>query len=198
MTITKIDSVILSGNRNHNNRMWYVPLLQNHLCETANVVTKLHPTSELIRFLHAAVFSLSPSTWIKAIKAGFFSTLPNLTIEHVTKYLPKSIPTAMGHMDQERKNLHSTKVSLHEIFETYPICKRINDIYTHDLQNHICADQTGRFPVQSYKGHNYIMVAHDYDTNSIHAQPIKNRTTIELTQAYTIIHAKLKQVGYEP
>ena len=187
MTITKNDSIILSGNRNHNNGMWYVPLPQNHPCETANVVTKLHPTSELIKFLHAAAFSPSPSTWIKAIKAGFFSTWPNLTAEHVTKYLPKSIPTAMGHMDQERKNLRSTKVSLHETFETYPICKRTNDVYTHVLQNHIYTDQTGRFPVQSYKGHNYIMVAYDYDTNSIHAQPIKNRTTIELTQAKLIL-----------
>ena len=39
----------------------------------------------------------------------FLSTFPGLTKQLVKKHLPKSETTVKGHMDQERKNLQSTK-----------------------------------------------------------------------------------------
>ena len=143
--------------------MWYIPIpLQQHTVKTpiANVITKLHPTSELIRFLHAAAFSPRPSTWIKAVEKGFFTSWPGVTKTAINKFLPKLMHTAMGHLDQERKNLRSTKVKelTDESFETFPISKRTHEVYAKIQQNHVYSDQTGRFPVQSNRGHNYIMI----------------------------------------
>ena len=36
-------------------------------------------------------------------------------------------------------------------------------------------NQTGNFPVQSSQGNEYIFIFYYYDTNSIHALPLKNR-----------------------
>ena len=52
--------------------------------------------------------------------------------------------------------------------------------------------------MQSNRGHNYTMIIYDYDTNSIHAEPLKNRSTSELTSAYTKIHKVLQNAGCQP
>ena len=40
----------------------------------------------------------------------------------------------------------------------------------------IYMDQTGRFPVTSSKGHQYILVLYDYDANAILTEALRNRT----------------------
>ena len=58
---------------------------------------------DLINVLHATAFSPAKSTWIKAIRKGFFQTWPGLNSRAVRLYLDKSIATAKGHLDQTRK-----------------------------------------------------------------------------------------------
>jgi hypothetical protein len=60
---------------------------------------------ELIKFLHATVFSPTKTTWLKAIKQGFFQSWPGLTYSAANKYFPASIYMHKGHMDQIRKNV---------------------------------------------------------------------------------------------
>jgi hypothetical protein len=63
-----------------------------------------------IRFLHAAAFSPTTATWTKAIDRGHFKSWPLPATPKIIRHLlPKSIPTAMGHLDQLRKNKRSTK-----------------------------------------------------------------------------------------
>jgi len=62
-----------------------------------------------MKFLHACCFSPATSTFIKAIKNGNFLTWPGLTAENVRKHLPVFIATLKGHMNEERKNIQSTK-----------------------------------------------------------------------------------------
>jgi Reverse transcriptase (RNA-dependent DNA polymerase) len=66
--------------------------------------------SNAVKFLHAACFSPTTATWTKAINHGFFRSWPMLTAKTVRQHLPKSVATAMGHMDQSRKNQRSTKL----------------------------------------------------------------------------------------
>jgi hypothetical protein len=66
--------------------------------------------SNAIKFMHAACFSPTTATWTKAIDAGSFQSWPSLTSKAVRQLFPKSMATAMGHLDQQRKNLRSTKV----------------------------------------------------------------------------------------
>ena len=56
-------------------------------------------------------------------------------------------------------------------------------------------DLTGRFPYQSSRGSNYIMVAYHYDGNVILIQPLKNRETKTIVKAWAIINNKLAGAG---
>ena len=68
---------------------------------------------ELANFFHAVAFSPVPSTFIRAIHRGHFSSWPGLTTNLIKKHLSKSIATSKGHLRMQFQNLHSTK-SKHE------------------------------------------------------------------------------------
>ena len=99
----------------------------------------------------SAAFSPSPSTWLNAINKGFFQSWPGLTTEVVIKYLPKSPATAMGHMEQTRKHVRSTKPDKdtsndkeqqepnnHPTHNVFATIEETGKVYT---------NLTGRFPV---------------------------------------------------
>ena len=46
------------------------------------------------------------------------------------------------------------------------------------------SDQTGKFPVTSYKGNQYIMVLFETTSNDILVEAMKSRTAGEMVQAY--------------
>jgi hypothetical protein len=76
----------------------------------ANLSTLAYQTaSNRIAFLHAAAGYPVPSTWMRAIQKGFYATWPGLTPSTVKQHLQKSIITSLGHLDQQRANLQSTK-----------------------------------------------------------------------------------------
>jgi hypothetical protein len=75
----------------------------------ANAMYTTQLKTNAIKFLHATCFSPTTVTWTKAIDKGFFSSWPKITTTDVCKLLPKSLATTMGHLDQQRKNLRSTK-----------------------------------------------------------------------------------------
>jgi hypothetical protein len=60
------------------------------------------------------------------------------------------------------------------------------------------SDQTGKFLAPSAAGSNYVMIFYEYESNSIHAEPIKNRTAGELKRAYSTIVELLKSRGLHP
>jgi hypothetical protein len=182
------------------------------LCEHANNVHEMRNQSDLVAYLHHACFSPTKSTWLKAINAGYFATWPGLTAELVSKHLPKSIATAKGHRRQERQNLRSTATPLRpktlitnldaefELTLKHSDRTRTNWVYQQAVQvsGQICSDQTGRFPVTSSKGNQYIMAVYDYDSNHILAEPLKSRSEHELVRAYTKLHTKLTACGLRP
>ena len=53
-----------------------------------------------------------------------------------------------------------------------------------ECSSKIFTDQTGRFPITSSCGYKYIMIAYDYDSNKILAEPIKSRTSLHIKDAY--------------
>ena len=50
------------------------------------------------------------STLLRAVENNNLTTWPALTTRSITKYLPKSVETALVHLDQEGKNQRSTKI----------------------------------------------------------------------------------------
>ena len=59
-------------------------------------------------------------------------------------------------------------------------------------------EQTVRFPVTSSKGNKYILVAYNYDSNTIHAEPLKTRSGLDLITAYQKLHSLLTNRGLIP
>ena len=56
-------------------------------------------------------------------------------------------------------------------------------------------DLMGRFPVQSSRGHKYILVAYNFDSNSIHVKPHKSQHDNDTIKAYEEIYTMLTRRG---
>ena len=59
-------------------------------------------------------------------------------------------------------------------------------------------DLTGRFPMRSSRGNEYIMVAYHYDANLIYGKAIKNRKAPTLTAAWEALNAMFLKAGAAP
>ena len=60
------------------------------------------------------------------------------------------------------------------------------------------SDQTGMFPTVSSKGNKYVMVLHDVNSNSLWAEPMKNKTGGELILAHNQTLTRMQQQGINP
>jgi hypothetical protein len=108
----------------------------------------------------------------------------------------------LPHLNQQRQNARTTKIKDAQLLESdsdidYGI--KTQYIYAATIDaGQIYTDQTGRFPFVSGKGNKYIMVLYDYDSNSILAKPIKDRTAPELLRAFQFMEQELVARCLEP
>ena len=77
-------------------------------------------------------------------------------------------------------------------------CINLVILKTVDCTGEFYTDQTGRFPITSRKGNKYILVAYHYDSNNIHAEPLKNGPGIELKTLYHKLHKLLTNRSLKP
>jgi hypothetical protein len=75
----------------------------------ANSIYDLPSTEQAIKWMHAVCGYPVQSAWLKGIKAGNYIGWPVLTECNVNKYYPETSETSKWHMNQTRKNVHSTK-----------------------------------------------------------------------------------------
>ena len=223
--VFKNDNLVLHGLRNHNDGLWDVPLPQtppqlssslsttptmtaaNHSC---NVIIRKSTTGrDLAQYYHACAFSPSPSTFITAINKGHFIAWPGLTTSLIKKHLPPSVFTAKGHLNQEMKNLQSTKKSYKDtlLSSSHMTSSPSHDAIHNDFhppsessnnKTHNCfsiilnannsnvgfLDLTGRFPYRSSRGNQYLLLMYDYDSNAILVEPLKNRKSETILNAW--------------
>ena len=224
VTIIKDNAVILMGNRDPDTKLWVIDLNNaptmmpmpgpNILQFAANSAIAKETVAERISYLHWCAGSPSLSTWCKAIDSGFYRSWPQLTSKLVRKHMPTSLPMIKGHLDQQRKNIRSTKpkrsaanpVKLPGTDETEldrhpaPIEHRTNFVFAdcQPITGQIFSDQPGRFLVSSVSGNQYLMVVYDYDSNSIIAEPMKSRSGPEMLRAYQAIFDYLSKRGFRP
>ena len=60
------------------------------------------------------------------------------------------------------------------------------------------SDLTGRFPIESYAGMNYIFVCYVYKLNTILLRTMKSRETSHMLQAFEIVYDELEDKGHKP
>lgn len=185
--ISKNNKEIIRGPRDPLTRMWIVPFTTNDTLPTSAVQKITLPpkiacnaytqksTADLITYHHITLGSVAPPTLIQAIKNGYLTTFPGLTVQAVQKYLPKSIIYYMSHIHKIRKNTRSTRKETIEDLMTTPdanfdalppprqIKKRLHQVGVQainiddfaTLTGVISTDQTGRFPTTSRRGNKY-------------------------------------------
>ena len=195
----KNDKIVFEATRDFSNGMWTVPLtcLKNSTPpQESNAIIQYNTAKhDVISYLHAACMSPTPSTWMQAIDKGFFSTWPGVTSKAVKKYLIPSQATTKGHLDQESKNqLSSQPLQTPNNLKTHEIMCNVVEL----PKGKIFTDQTGRFPVQSSKGNNYVFVLYDFDSNAILTEPIKNRKGASLIHAFNKLTDILISKGFNP
>ena len=62
----------------------------------------------------------------------------------------------------------------------------------------IYSDLTGRFPLQSYAGMQYIFIAYVYDQNYIIIRPMKNRSNASMIEVFKDVYKMLQQKRTNP
>jgi hypothetical protein len=115
----------------------------------------------------------------------------------------------MGHLDNRRKNIQSTKPKQAPVGDTdadEPFPAQPKDGYrTHtcslagsEPKSIVYTDQTGRLPQPSTSGNNYVLIAYDYDGNCILLRPYRRKTAKILTDTIRDIHRTLTKGGCRP
>jgi hypothetical protein len=192
MHVYKDKACVLSGTRNHRDALWDIPLatpispslsiapmpllaanaIIRHNMPTlaANAIIRKDMTkTALAQYLYGCCGSPVTSTWQRVVNNGNFVTWPGIKSLSLAKHVPKSIDSAKGHLDQERKNLPSTKKTLQKIDDgdffpspdspnekTYSACATIEPFEAKHKAHH---DLTGRFPHRSSsRGNEYILI----------------------------------------
>ena len=115
------------------------------------IVNKNKNKLELRHYFHGCAFSPALTTFQTCVNKGNFITWPGIEEIKFEKLLGKPLATAMGHLDQERKNLRSTKIINidDDAFPDKIQTKTLNCFYSiTDIPSKKTAytDQTGRFP----------------------------------------------------
>jgi hypothetical protein len=208
------DEIILTGHRDDSSKLWLInnpppsQRIKAPTIESANAALGSATPQDLVAFGHAALFSPALSTLEQALNQDFIDGFPGLTATSLRKHPPRSIPMAMGHLDQSRKNQRSTKP------KPVLLAEPTADAFPHsdpgNLKTHFCytafyeptgqiyTDQTGKFIAPSSNGNNYLMILYDYDSNSILSEPMKSRTKHSILAAYQTLHGRLVKAGLKP
>ena len=92
-----------------------------------------------------------------------------------TQTPPPKDPDNMGHSKRHKVSMHA--------------------IPTDTLKYTIATDLPGWHPVTSARGHKNIFLMVDYDSNYIHAVPIKSRKAVDLISGFEICYATLTSNG---
>ena len=176
------------------------PLLrptQNPYKPAAPNAYDLPSVGALVRYLHAAAGFSVKSTWLDAIKAGNSFTWLGLTYANASRYCPNCEKTSKGHLTQAKQGIRSTKTGPPTLptpptgGTTHPKSNRELHLWVKPIST-LYTDNTGRFPVRSRSGNQYLMVAYHCDTNAILIEPLQTREYRHRIPAYTCFMTRLK------
>jgi hypothetical protein len=161
------------------------------------------PPALSLTIIHRSFGSPPLSTFLRALSRGYIHGIPLLTPTLVRKFPPLSLATAYGLLDTLRQGVASTRRTppptasmLHPTLLSPLLPPLIsaspNDpddaplesfAFTCHKDEWSSADLTGRFPVKSVNGHEYILVTihHGY----IHFTPLKSRSSTSYVSAFS-------------
>jgi hypothetical protein len=170
---------------------------------SANNVYALRNTGALVNYLHKAMLSCTKYALVHAVKKGYLATWPGLTVEDINKHFKLTTATAMGHMNQKRQNIRSTKEKLLEA-ENEVITPLVSGEKTHLVfavvldKGQIYTDLTGSFPTRSSKGNNGLMICYSYDANCTRPIAVKYKSGAEWVRAFGVVFDEMTVKSFKP
>jgi hypothetical protein len=170
----------------------------------ANNFYDLHSTGALVNYLHKAMFSPTKSALLQSVNKVHLTTWLGLTKDTINKHLKMTPATEMGHLNQKRQNICSTKNDFTFYLEDETVTPsslrtKTNLVYAVAIeQGFLYTYLTGGFFIRSSKGNWYVMVCYSYDCNYVKLVPMKSRSASEWLKAYGGIHQELTSKGFKP
>jgi hypothetical protein len=215
LDISYNNDIVVTGNRSTDTGLWHMAYTPTSTDSTstlpyyANATITTNTTKNIIEFFHAAMFSPTNSTLLKALTLNYITNVPGVSAATFKKYAPFSAATVKGHLDQTRQNIRSTKTNVEDnetIDEQFPIQLTTNNndkanfCYTTIFEptGKVYSDQTGNFKYVSSKGNSSLVIMYDYDSNAILAEPIGNRKASTILGATKKLHNILRSKGRGP
>jgi hypothetical protein len=172
--------------------------------------------------MHAAFGSPCPSTFLRALRRNWLDAIPRLTSALFSANKPNSVATALGHLDQTRQGLDSTKGK--RVIATLPspdptpnppdASDELPTVDPYDPEGVdtfddsqspllFCRtfaaadiDASGRFPVSSSRRKEYHLLR--YFKGYVHVEPLPSRTQTAYIDAYKRTYAYWTQFGPVP
>ena len=205
---------VVQQDRSSYDSLWHVtlPTVQPHACASAaqyhSIPSSSSTDESFVRFMHAAFGSPALSSFANAIRCKFIPSLPRLTSDILSANPPHTTPTALGHFDQTRQGQQSTKrfVSLFPDTEESTL-ETVSPIMDNSINNHayihvfvltetMHSDLTGKFPVTSFSGMQYLIIS--VLDGYVHVEPMKSRHHLEYIAAYKRTINFFSKLGRKP
>ena len=119
VSVTKNNNIIWTGARDPDTKLWTLPLITNAQdaqpnertspTMSVNSVFEITSIKNKLLYLHACAGYPTKSTWLKAVRKGYFKSWPVLTHDLIARYLTEQVPKIKGHLNQTRMNVRSTQ-----------------------------------------------------------------------------------------
>jgi hypothetical protein len=184
---------------------WTLPI-QSPIAQ-ASAVLSLLSDNKFVQFMYASLGSPVLSTLLRALRKGYFATIPRFTSALLCKYKPNSVASALGHLDRRRQGIDSTTPAPAVVSSPSPVVN--STTYDDDIINISDApdttidsdptiyvklystadfDASGRFPVPSDFKYAYHLVS--CFNGNIHVETMQSRTSASYNDAYdkTVLH----------
>ena len=193
INVTHDGSTIYRGSKLPTDKLWSINLVDPSVdpCEGAcNQAVRLETDAEFVAFVHASFGSPPVSTLIRAVRAGYLKGYPRITAEMISKNPPNSVATAKGYLDQTRQGQNSTKVQPppvsppsqpfsppDDMSDDFVYCQLlpVSEYYNY-------SDLSGRFPVQSLTGNEYVLLS--VYKGYIHLEPMRFKKKSEYVKGF--------------
>lgn len=223
--ITKGGESVWQGFKANTDRLWNLDLddirqrnTQAHVDNNPNFsidmasafqTIRLDTDAERVRFAHEVFGSCPLPTFLHAMDMGWLGNFPGLTAKQIRQNPDISRACAMGYLDQTRQKQNSTKQRLKRKLEARAMHDR-DPSHTTDTHadSNLCfqvvtreeffnsSDATGRFPVPTASGYEYILVS--TLNGYVHLELLKARTAQEYLRAYKSMYAFYEAQGKLP
>ena len=201
MKIFKNNKFILEGVRNKFDGLWDIlfepiatPLPTKTQQQLNIILPKNKSKYQLANVYHAALCSPTLTTLRQAINNNQLISWPAIQELNFNHSSIDTTATALGHLDQERKNLQSTRSRSSELTtKTHSLLNSIIPFTAKEMTN---GDLMVAFPYPSSRGSKYLYLLYDYDSNAILVQPLKTRQAHEIKQAWETLTKRLTKHGH--